>query len=267
MFAKERKREILKLLQAQGKVKTLELSELLSVSEPTIRRDIAELDRKGLLIRTHGGALPVYEADVEPTFMDKVDRFAKEKMNIGKTAAKLIKDGKTVVMDGGTTTLQVAKHITAKDVVVITNSLDIAEVLKDKSSIEVILTGGSMRWHTRAMVGPIAEATLKKFRVDMAFIGINAIDIINGVTTHNLNEATAKRTMIDIAKRAFVVADHSKFNLTELTQVAELKDITGIITDIDVSPSIIEKYEKADIELIVKEGDLIDFDNHPKSGD
>lgn len=265
MFAKERKREILRILSEKGKVKTLELAEMLDVSEPTIRRDIADLDKQGALIRTHGGALPVEEQSIEPTFSEKVDKFSKEKIHIGKTAAALIKEGSTIVLDGGTTTLQIAKYLIGKSVTVVTNALDIAEELENKEGIEVILTGGNIRWKTRALVGPITEATLSRFRVDMAFIGTNAISVEDGITTPNLVEASAKKAMIKIAKRAFVVADHTKFGHSEFCQVANLEDIAGVITDPQIDDAVISQYEKEDLEVIVEEGDFVDYDNHPES--
>jgi len=266
MFAKERKREILRILDEQGKVKTLELAEALNVSEPTIRRDIADLDKQGALIRTHGGALPVDEQIGEPTFSEKVDRFAQEKIQIGKTAASFISDGNTIVLDGGTTTLQVARYISAKDVTVLTNALDIAEELENKEGVNVILTGGNIRWNTRALVGPVAESTLKSFRVDMAFIGTNAISIDDGITTPNLVEASVKKTMIEISKRAFVVADHTKFDKSEFCQVAGFSELSGIITDAGMPQNLISKYENSDLEIILKEGDFVDLNSHPESG-
>ncbi len=265
MFVEERQREILKILRDKGKVKTLELAEMLGVSEPTIRRDISDLDKRGELIRTHGGALPIEENAAEPTFMEKADKYLAEKIQIGRVAASLIKNGSTVVLDGGTTTLQVAKHIQANDVTVITNALDIAEALEDHNGVDVILTGGTIRWNTRALVGPITETVLNQFRVDMAFIGINGISTVDGITTPNVVEASSKKAMIKIAHRAFVVADHSKFDRKEFCKVADFSDLAGIITDAGIDERIIDAYESIDVELILKEGDFVDSNSHPES--
>lgn len=263
MFAKERKREILRILNEEGKVKTLELAELLNVSEPTIRRDIAELDKKGSLIRTHGGAIPIEEQILEPTFSEKVNKYASEKQHIGKTAAALVKDGSTLVLDAGTTTLQIARFLDAKDITVLTNSLDVVEELEKKDNINVILTGGNIRWNTRALVGPVTEATLKKFRVDMAFVGANGISEDGGITTPNLLEASTKKAMIRIAKKAFIVADHTKFDRSDFSQIAEFDELTGVITDFGIDKELISKYEELGLEVIIKEGDFVDFNSHP----
>ncbi len=130
MFATERKRAILDLLEKQGKVKVIELSETFDVSEPTIRRDIKELDEKGMLIRTHGGAIAREEGEHEPSFHEKQDKYFKEKESIGKLAAGLVNEGDTILLDSGTTTLQIAKELMVKNITVVTNSLDIAYELE-----------------------------------------------------------------------------------------------------------------------------------------
>lgn len=250
MFAEERKEEILKVLKVQGKVKTLELSEKFNVSEPTIRRDISDLEKAGRLIRTHGGALPLHENDGEPTFVEKIDKFSAEKAYIGKIAAAMITEGKNVILDGGTTTLEILKNITASDVTVITNSIEIAEYSEKMDNINLILLGGQFRWNTRALVGPITERILRTFRADIAFVGMNGIDINSGMTTQNLMEATTKQVMMEVSKTVFVVADHSKFGKRELCVVSNLENISGIITDQGISESVIEEFENKHVDVL-----------------
>lgn len=252
LFATERKRAILDWLTEKGKVKVVELSEAFDVSEPTIRRDIKELDEKGLLIRTHGGAIALEEREHEPSFHEKQDKFHKEKESIGKLAASLIKDGDTLLLDSGTTTLQIAKELNAKGITVVTNSLDIAYELEKKQEIEVVLTGGIMRWNTRAMVGAVADEALKRFHVDVAFLGTNYISIEGGLTTHNMMEATTKSNMIKIAKKVFVVCDHTKFDKTTFYQIASLDDLDGIITDSGMSQEMMQRYEQEDLDIIIE---------------
>lgn len=266
MFAEERKREIQKLLQAQGKVKTLALAELFEVSEPTIRRDINEMEEQGLLIRTHGGAIALDTAEKEPSFVEKSDRLQKEKEQIGRIAAAMIHDGDTVVMDTGTTTLMIARHMQAENVTVVTNSLDIAYELENKPNVEILITGGVIRWNTRAMVGPVADSALDRFRVDLAFIGANAVSIENGITTPNVGEADIKRKMIRVARKTFLVLDHTKFDRTTFSRIADLSEISGIITDPGVSNDIVRRYEQADVSIILKAGGNRDHHNHSESG-
>lgn len=257
MFAEERKREILRLLNIQKKVKTLELSQLFNVSEPTIRRDINEMDEQGLLVRTHGGALSIDQSEMEPSFSEKIERFHQEKHDIGILAAGLIKDHDTVVLDSGTTTVAIAKNIKAKQVTVITNSLDVAAVLQENEEVELIVTGGQMRWNTRAMVGSLTEKALSAFRVNLAFVGTNGFNE-NGFMTPNMTEAQTKKKMIDIADRVFIVADSSKYGKTQLCVVAALNGVNGIISDAQLPADFIAHCEQNEIDVIVKVGDTFD---------
>lgn len=257
MFAEERKREILRILSQERKVKTLSLSQIFCVSEPTIRRDISELEEQGLLIRTHGGAIAIDAAEVEPSFNEKKERFSTEKLEIGRLAAGLVKDHDTILLDSGTTTMAIARALRAKSLTVLTNSLDIAATLEDNPDIEIIVIGGQMRWNTRALVGSLAEKSLEGFRVNIAFVGANGFDE-TGFMTPNLIEAQTKRKMIEIADRAFIVADSSKYQKNQLCVFAKLREAKGIISDSLLPESYIEHCDKQEVEVIVKVGERID---------
>lgn len=264
MFAEERKREILRLLDIYKKVKTLELSQLFNVSEPTVRRDINELEELGLLVRTHGGAIATQQVEDEPSFIDKMDRFSHEKNDIGRMAASLIKDNDTVVLDSGTTTVAIARNIKAKNVTVITNSLDVAAVLEDNKDIELFMTGGQIRWNTRAMVGALAEKALGALRVNLAFVGVNGFNE-KGFTTPNMIEAQTKKKMIEIADRAFIVTDSSKYGKTQFCLISELEGISGIISDEKLPSDFISICEQKEIDVIVKVGEIIDINRNTQS--
>ncbi|WP_416176157.1 DeoR/GlpR family DNA-binding transcription regulator [Clostridium sp.] len=250
MFAEERQNKILKLLKEQGSLKVVTLTELFNVSESTIRRDLQEMDEKGLLSRTHGGAVSLQSTSFEPSFKEKEIEGHDEKVAIAKLAASMIKDGDTILLDSGTTTLEIAKHITAHKVTVITNSIDISSVLSNNENIDLIVTGGSMRFTTRAMVGPITENVLKNFRVDKAFIGTNGISIEEGITTPNFIEAQTKKTMMNVSNNVIVVADSSKFNKVSFSIISPLKSISSIITSGDLDGETLKNFEDAGVEII-----------------
>jgi len=250
MFAEERKLKILDSLNKDGKVKVCDLSKFYEVSEVTIRRDLQELEEAELIKRVHGGAVLNDNTKFEPTFSEKIDKFYEEKESVGKLAASMILDGDTIVLDAGTTTLKIVRYITAKDITVLTNSVDIAFELSKKQNVEVILTGGTLRWETRALVGPVADNTFKNFKVDKAFIGVNGICIINGLTTPNIIEATTKKEMIKIAKKIIVVCDHTKFNRVSFAKIVDVDSIDLIITDNGVDAESIEEFEKKEIKII-----------------
>ena len=161
MFAQERKSKILDSLNKYGKVKVNDLSKLYEVSEVTIRRDLKELEEAELITRVHGGAILNDNTKFEPTFTEKIDKFYEEKEAVGKLAATMIVDGDTIILDAGTTTLSIAKYITAKNITILTNSVDVAFELAKKQNVEVIVTGGTLRWETRALVGTVADNTIK----------------------------------------------------------------------------------------------------------
>jgi DeoR family transcriptional regulator, fructose operon transcriptional repressor len=252
MFSEERQIRISELLKNKSSIKVNELSNIFNVSESTIRRDLQEMEEKGLLTRTHGGAVSAEKTNFELSFKEKADKRYAEKLNIGKIAAAMIEDGDTIILDSGTTTLQVARYIKAKNITVITNSIDIASELSTRSDIELIVTGGVLRITTRAMVGQITEGALKNFRVDKAFIGSNGISMEEGITTPNIMEAHSKKEMIKAASKVIIVADSSKFNQVSLAVICPVKAVNLIITSSNLNEEVIKEYKEAGVEIIKK---------------
>jgi DeoR family fructose operon transcriptional repressor len=251
LFSEERCIKIAEILREKSSIKVNELSELFDVSESTIRRDLRDMENNGLLSRTHGGAVSACGTRFEPTFKEKEVDKHKEKINVGIVAAKLIEDGDTIILDAGTTTLEVAKNITAKNITVITNAIDIAYVLSEKQEIEVIVTGGFLRTTTRALVGNITENILKEFKVDKAFIGTNGISIEDGLTTPNYIEAQAKKAMINSAHAVIVVTDSSKFDNVFFSVISPIDRVTTIVTNKEIDEETRREFEKAKIEIII----------------
>ena len=250
MFSMERQQKIEELIKQKASVQVNELALEFNVSESTIRRDLQEMETKGFLIRTHGGAMEVSRLNYEMSFKEKEIENISDKQKIGEIAAAMIEDGDTIILDSGTTTLEIAKRITAKSVTVITNSIDIALEISNKENIELIVAGGSLRHTTRAMVGPIAENVIKNFRVDKAFIGVNGISIKAGFTTPNFLEAQIKKTIIEVAKRSIIVADRSKFNKVCFSVIGELKDVSSIVTSNSLEKDIRTKFKELGVDLI-----------------
>lgn len=251
MFAEERQKNISLILNNNGSIKVNELSEYFNVSEATIRRDLQEMEEKRLLKRTHGGAVRIDITNFEPSFLDKKDERQDEKLAIAKAAASMIKDGDTIILDSGTTTLQIAKNITARNVTVITNSIDIAEELSNNKDLEIVVTGGTLRFKTRAMVGHICEKTFSYFRVDKAFIGANGISSVEGITTPNFTEAQTKKAMISAANKVIVVADSSKIQNVCLSVICPISGVTSIITSGDIPQEIESEFKDKGIDVII----------------
>lgn len=252
LYEEERKLKIAEYLQEHLRVSVQELCKMFDVSESTVRRDLQELEDANLLKRTHGGAVYLENVNFEPNFLEKEDKFRKEKESIAKKAAQFIQDGDTIVIDSGTTTLYLAKEIRRfSNLQVVTNSINLAQELQGIKGIEVIITGGTVRQNTLAMVGPIAEQSLSMLRVDKAFIATNGLDMKEGLTTPNIVEAATKTKMIDIAKQVILLADHTKIGKISFAKFADVSKVDICIVDNKVSDDAVEKMKESGICVYV----------------
>lgn len=250
MFAEERKRQILELLAQEQSIKVPDLSALFNVSEVTVRRDLQELEDAGFLKRTHGGAVSNLTG-FEPTQAEKEDQYQEEKVAIADVAVQLVREGDTVILDAGSTTLQIARHLrNKKDLTVLTNAINIAWELRT-GTVEVVLLGGYLRQRTLSLVGPITENTLSGFHVDKLFLATNGLDLERGLTTPNLTEAQTKKAMIKSAKEVIVVADHSKFNRVAFSQICGLDRVSRLITDAGVPAGILNALKDLGIDVLI----------------
>lgn len=250
MFGEERRLKIAEIISKDKSISVSELSKLFNVSESTIRRDLHVLEEKGFIQRTHGGAILNAGTHYEPAFFEKEDVELEAKRKIGKIAASMIEEGDSIILDAGTTTLEIARNLKNMKLTVVTNSPLIAIELSKHEDIELIMTGGIQRWRTKALVGPIAEMVIRQFKVDKAFIGTNAISFEDGLMTPDLIEANTKKAMCDVASEVYIVADHTKFGKKSFVKFADIKDITAIITDDEVDYEIVRKYEQANIDIV-----------------
>ncbi|MFC4767968.1 DeoR/GlpR family DNA-binding transcription regulator [Effusibacillus consociatus] len=250
LYGEERKIKILEYVQQHSRASVQELCQSFEVSEATIRRDLKELEEAKLLRRTHGGAVSLQSVNFEPTFVEKEDKFLKEKQAIARKAIEFIEEGDTILLDSGTTTLHLAKELKPLTrLTMVTNSIMIAHELEGVPGIEVMMIGGTLRRETLALVGPLAEQALNMIRVDKAFVAINGLDITEGLTTPNLLEAATKRKMIQSAKTVFLLADHSKVGKVAFAKVAEVQEIDKCISDNAMPVSVINQLEKLGVDV------------------
>ena len=251
MFAEERKQRILEALERDQAVKVSELSTLLQVSEASIRRDLQELEESELLKRTHGGAIANYTAAFELPLAEKEDRYKAEKTSIARAAVGLIQEGDTVILDSGSTTLQIARQLKQRrNITVVTNSLHIALELA-ASNLEVVLMGGSLRQKILSLVGPITESALAGLHVDKLFLATNGIDLEKGLTTPNLIEAQTKKAMLNSAKEVIVVADRSKFGCTAFSHICGLGRMNYLITDESPPAPFLSALEERGVKVLI----------------
>lgn len=230
MFAEERKVEILKLMESGKNVKVGDLSQWFEVSESTVRRDLQEMEKEGLIQRTHGGAISIHSS-LELSYQEKEIRFYDAKLKIAKAAAALVQDEETVFLDAGTTTLQIAYALKGKTIKVATNSMDIAQVFEEDPHVEVIVLGGSLRKNIRSLVGFLTNEMLGRLHFDKVFLAANAVDPEFGVTTPNLIEAETKQHMVKAGKEVILVVDHSKLWERTMCKVCSLSEINLLLID------------------------------------
>ena len=246
MYATERQQEILSKARLDGRVEVKDLAEALDVTPETVRRDLTLLERRGLLKRMHGGAIPVERLGIEPAVADREGRMAGQKERIAKAALDELPEGGAIILDAGTTTIRLAELLpTDRELTVVTHSLPIAMLLATRTNITLHLLGGVVRGRTLAAVGPWAERAMADVYADVAFLGTNGITVERGLTTPDLAEAGVKRALVAAARRAVVLADHTKFGRTDFAQVAPLSAIDTVITDLDLAPELADEIESA----------------------
>lgn len=248
-----RRNQILQKLSANGEVFVDALSKEFEVSEVTIRNDLDQLEKKRLLIRARGGAMQ-HQGGVGLDFglseKDKIN--LKEKMAIGQKAASLVKNDDIILIDGGTTTAEFAKNIThLSNLVVISNALNIANMLCNNPGINLIIPGGNMRHNAQSLVGPIAEKSLSKFHVDKLFLGVDGIHLEKGLYTPNVEEAHLNEQMINIANELIVLADSSKFNRQSFAHICGLERVDVIVTDNKIDAEFKNQLIDKGIKVIV----------------
>ncbi|NPV54297.1 MAG: DeoR/GlpR transcriptional regulator [Firmicutes bacterium] len=252
MLPAERRAAILQMLKTNGSIQVAELSKLFNVSEGTIRRDLDQMSRKGLLEKTYGGAMSIDSTGYDPPFAMQKKAFAEEKERIGRAAAQGVKDGETVFIEAGTTTLCVARNLRGKkNLLVVTNGIDIAAELQNDPDISIMLTGGDLRKHTAALVGPYAEQVLDEVRVDKAFLGVSAITSARGMSTGSVAEAQIKKAIIRAARHVTAVIDHSKFGKEAFAFVAPVTVLHKIVTDDKVPEEELKVLRERGIEVAV----------------
>jgi len=250
MLSNERQKKILNLLDENGSIQVSELIDLFNVSDMTIRRDLILLERKGLLRRVHGGAVLNRGRSYEPPFLSRTSSFLEQKEMIGLAAAQLIQVGESIMLDVGTTTLEVARAIPQNlNLTIITPSMQIASLLVDHPSVRVILTGGILRPGELSLVGHLAEQAVRDFFVDKLFLGAAGVDLESGLTEFNLEDTLVKQAMLDRAKEVILVVDSTKFSKVAFTAIAPITVVHHIITDREVPDKIAQQIEKMGIKL------------------
>jgi len=251
MRRRERHTAILQALSENGSVSVTNLAAGLSVSGETIRRDIKSLSDSGMLRRTHGGATQPNPFE-EPGFHQRLAENAAAKEAIARVAAEQVQNGDSIMLDTGSTTAYVARALlNHRDLLIVTNSVDIARTLATRRGNRVYMAGGELRADDGASLGQSAAEFVRQFRVQMSIMSIGAIDADDGLMDYHLNEAELSRAIIDRAEKCIIVADHSKFGRRGVVRVCGFERIGTMISDRPPPPHYRDMMAGAGTEIIV----------------
>lgn len=248
----ERKKTILEQLERDEKVQVISLAEQLNVSTETIRRDLDRLENEGKLKKVYGGAIKTRLEAWEPPFIQRTGTNRKEKSAIGKLAASLVKSGETIMIGNGTTGLEVIRHLSGRDdVMIVTHFIPAMLLAMEMFKGKIIFAGGEVNMTRQSATGVLAEAALKQFKVNKAFISAGGISLVDGITDYDLNEASISRTMIERAEEAIILADHSKLGKTTFAKIAEIHEASIIITDNKCPETWVNQLRQKGIDLLI----------------
>lgn len=227
-----------------------ELSEALSVSESTVRRDLEVLEQTDDVRRTHGGAFWAGESATIRAFEGRKDTTWTVKAAIAAAAARLVEEHDTILLDGGSTTYELARCLVGRRLQVVTNSLPVAHLLSSSESIDLVTIGGCVRGRTAVAIGPMAESMLRQINVRLAFLSVAGINE-RGYFNNNMMLVESEKAMLAAADQAYVVADHTKFGKVSLSHLCRLQDVHGVVTDRGLPPDWKKRIDQAGVELVL----------------
>lgn len=251
MHLSERQTEILQRARQEGRVEVEALAAAFEVTTQTIRRDLNELSQNGLLSRVHGGAVVTARVS-NVAYAERRVVAASEKREIGQRAAEMIPDGCSVMLNIGTTTEEVARALVERrDLVVITNNLNVVAILSGTPGKDIILTGGVVRQSDGAIVGDEAVEFIRKFKADVAVIGASALDEDGAIMDYDLREVAVSRAIVANARRTILVCDRLKFERTAPVRICTVADIHAVVTDGEPPRGFRESCERAGVRIEV----------------
>ncbi len=254
LLGEERKRKIVQLVNSEGRVTVSDLVKRFGLSEVTIRGDLEALAATGAVMRVHGGAIKPEDPNHDRPITFKETLHHAEKVRIGRAAAELIRPGQTIILDSGTTTIEIARQIRARDInslTVITNALPVAQEMCCVPQTTVIMLGGILRPMSCSLVGPQAEREMSHLNADQAFLGVAGVDPEMGLSTPDILEAQLNAVMIRVAREVTIVCDASKFRQRSLSVIAKLDAIHRVITDDQVDAAMVALLRNRGVDVHV----------------
>ncbi|SFM17042.1 transcriptional regulator, DeoR family [Gracilibacillus orientalis] len=252
MFATERRNAISKILQDKKRVTVKDLSKMLNVSEATLRSDLSNMENKGLLTRTHGGAVLDSPINAENTFSAREKKNKESKIAIANKAMTFINDKDCILLDASTTALEIARLLKDQNIrlTVLTNGISAAIELRDNPAITVILLGGMLRNGSMALEGPFGTSILNQIHVDTMFTSARGFTLDEGLTDFSVYEVELKKALISKVDKVVAIIDHSKIEDNSIASFASIQDIDVFISDQDIDDKLKEAFHKNGVEFI-----------------
>ncbi|ENG6105277.1 DeoR/GlpR transcriptional regulator [Serratia liquefaciens] len=248
----KRRELIIDQLCREGSVRVEQLSAQFSVSSVTIRSDLRQLEKSGCAVRAYGGAMLNKQFAFDRPLQDKGRINRDVKYAIACAAAELVNDGDAIILDSGSTTSQMAQQLVGKkDLVVMTNALNIAFELANNEQVDLMVVGGSVRRKSWSLYGPAAEQHMRQFRFDKLFLGVDGFDLLSGITTPDPGEAELNRAMCDVAREVIAVADASKFGRTSFCMIREIGQIQRLVTDSRIPENYLHALNHLGVDVII----------------
>lgn len=247
----ERQRELIRLVESNGRLSVSQICEQFNISEATARRDLDTLNEQGHIQRVHGGAIFLQKAAPEEPVLRRSNEQEAEKKRIGRATATLIQDGETVFLGSGTTVLEVAQHLITRSITVITNSLPVINLFSEKENITLIALGGILRDSELSFIGHITEQAVSELRADKVVIGIRAISLEHGLTNDYLPETLTDRAILNAGRKIIIVADHTKCGVVSTAFLAPITSIDLLVTDDKTDSKFIESLHKHGLDMMV----------------
>lgn len=245
----DRRKEIINILKDREYVTVEEFSKVLGVSTVTIRTDLSALESEGSLIRTHGGAMKSEKKSKQRFISNTMNENELEKKEIALKASSLIKDGSTIIIDSGSTTIHLAENLKDKKITVVTNNILAQDILKNEESVNLIVLGGTLRRASMGTIGPIANNAVKSMNVDIFFLGAAAYNQ-EIISSYDVIEVELKKNMIHSADKVVLLADSSKYGKKAFSTISSWDLIDTFITD-KIDNDFREKLEELGVEVIL----------------
>ncbi len=250
---KSRLSQMLECIRSQERVTIHEMVERFGVSAVTIRKDLEHLEREGLIVRTFGGAIALRTSDTAEAFQVRARLQSREKRLIGRAAARLIRPGENIIIDAGSTALEIARHLHGiESINLITPALNVALEAGALPKVTVIVPGGGTLDHsTLSLEGPEIEEAFARLHADKFFMGVRSVDLQHGAMDTHMRRISLKQAMMKAARQTIVVADSSKFGTVSLIQIAPLSSIHAIVTDEGIAPEVAEQIAALGVQVYV----------------